>query len=235
MRISVVVPVLNEAEALPALVGSLAGRGDVDELVVVDASRDAEVAGFYASDGAALCEGVPRRTFIGALDAGRAVQMNLGARHAVGDVLLFLHADTRLPRRDVRALLAGLSPDVGWGRFDVRLDSDAWWAGVVGAMMNLRSRLTGIATGDQAIFVARGSWERVGGYRPLPLMEDVDICRRLKKLSAPLNLSQRVVTSARRWRRHGVAATVVRMWGLRFCYWLGVAPERLARRYRDAR
>jgi len=236
VRISVVVPVLEEAAALSVLIESLADRTDIDELIVVDASRSREVLDIYAEPG-----GAPQRLaaaggrLVGSPVASRALQMNIGGDVASGDVIVFLHADTRLPAVDLRRALAPSLPAPGWGRFDVRLDADAWWAALIGGAMNLRSRLTGIATGDQCIFVSRPLWRRLGGYRDIALMEDIEICRRLKRIARPHCVRDPAVTSARRWRRHGVLRTVLTMWVLRFRYWLGTDPARLARMYRDAR
>jgi len=163
---------------------------------------------------------------------GRAQQMNAGAATAFGDVLLFLHADTRLPDGAKGLIDAALTGNRHvWGRFDVRLDGVGWRLRVVAAAMNVRSRLTGIATGDQAIFARRSVFERVGGFPLQPLMEDIELSRRLRAISRPVCIRARAVTSARRWESRGVGRTIVLMWWLRFAYWCGVSPERLARRY----
>jgi rSAM/selenodomain-associated transferase 2 len=164
---------------------------------------------------------------------GRAVQQNAGAAAATGDVLLFLHADTLLPPDADRLVLDGLrTTGRGWGRFDVRLSGAAPLLRVVERMINLRSRVTGIATGDQAIFV-RGDWfRRAGGFPPVPLMEDVALSTELKRLGPPLGLRERVTTSSRRWEERGIARTVLLMWRLRLAYALGADPARLADRYR---
>ncbi len=223
---SIVVPALDESRGIAATLAALAPlRASGAEVIVVDGgSRDAtrEIA-------AALCDRVlsaPR---------GRAAQMNAGARASRGEILVFLHADTRLPGGALEAIEVALAdPRRAWGRFDVRIDGRGWLLPVVAALMNLRSRLTGIATGDQAIFVRRAAFERVGGFPSIPLMEDVAISSALKKLSRPACLAERVATSGRRWESRGVLATVALMWRLRFAYALGADPHRLARRY-DAR
>jgi len=163
---------------------------------------------------------------------GRARQMNAGAAAARGDVLLFLHADTLLPE-DAAALIALGMGATGrkWGRFDVSIAGTHPLLSAVSFLMNLRSRWTGIATGDQAIFVSREAFAKVGGFPEIPLMEDVEISSRLKSLSPPLCVRSRAVTSGRRWERDGVLRTILLMWKLRFAYAMGVAPERLARRY----
>jgi rSAM/selenodomain-associated transferase 2 len=164
---------------------------------------------------------------------GRAKQMNHGAARARGATLLFLHADTRLPADALRAIEAALTDaQVQWGRFDVQIDGKARLLKVIGESMNLRSRATGIATGDQALFVRREAFDRVGGFPDQPLMEDIEISKRLRKLAPPACLRQRVVTSGRRWERDGVWRTMVLMWWLRGLYWLGMPPERLVRMYR---
>ncbi|MEI2783937.1 MAG: TIGR04283 family arsenosugar biosynthesis glycosyltransferase [Candidatus Competibacter sp.] len=158
--------------------------------------------------------------------------MNAGARQANGDILWFLHADS-LPPPDalslIRAALAGR--ERGWGRFDVRLSGRRPSLRMVEFSMNLRSRLTGIATGDQGIFVRRDLFERIGGYPPIALMEDIALSRTLKRYGRPVCLRQRVLTSSRRWERDGIARTVLLMWRLRLAYFLGADPDRLARIY----
>jgi rSAM/selenodomain-associated transferase 2 len=165
--------------------------------------------------------------------------MNAGARAdeaRAADVLLFLHADTRLPDEADRIVSRTLSGTPRcWGRFDVRLDATGWPLRLVETLMNWRSRATGIATGDQAIFVTRAAFDALDGFSPLPLMEDIDFSRRAKRLSRPLALRDRVLTSARRWQRYGVWRTVLLMWWLRLAYFFGADPGALARRYRDAR
>jgi rSAM/selenodomain-associated transferase 2 len=162
---------------------------------------------------------------------GRASQMNAGAAVAAGDVLLFLHADTRLPTEADRLILDGLARSRrSWGRFDLRF-AEGGLLRLVAIMMNTRSRATGIATGDQAIFATRAGFDGVGGFPAIALMEDVALSARLKRVSRPLCLTARVTTSARRWRRHGPLRTVLLMWRLRLRYFLGADPENLARDY----
>jgi rSAM/selenodomain-associated transferase 2 len=230
MRLAVIIPALNEAATIEAALLRLAPlRARGVRVVVVDGG---------SSDGTANRAG-PLVDLVLTAPCGRAAQMNAGARaeEALGaDALLFLHADTQLPDEADRTVLNALaSPTRCWGRFDVRLDAPGWSLRLVEAMMNWRSRATGIATGDQAIFVTRAAFERLGGFAALPLMEDIDFCRRARRLSRPLALRERVVTSARRWQRHGVWRTVLLMWRLRLAYFFGADPGALARRYRDAR
>jgi rSAM/selenodomain-associated transferase 2 len=165
--------------------------------------------------------------------------MNAGARTPeaqAADVLLFLHADTRLPDDADRTLLRALARTARcWGRFDITIDGRPAVLRLVARLINLRSRLTGIATGDQAIFVTRAAYAALEGFAAIPLMEDIDFCRRAKALSRPLCLRARVLTSGRRWERDGVWRTILLMWRLRLAYWLGADPAELARRYRAAR
>jgi rSAM/selenodomain-associated transferase 2 len=222
LRLSIVVPTLDEAASIEATLAAARAAGPADvEIVVADGgSRDAT-----RSLAAPLADRVieaPR---------GRASQMNAGARAASGDVLLFLHADTLLPPHAHEAVLAALSAGREWGRFDVSISGSDPLLPVVAAFMNARSRLSGIATGDQAIFVLRASFEAVGGFRDIPLMEDVALSKALRRRSAPACLAARVATSGRRWERHGTLRTILLMWRLRLAYALGADPHRLARRY----
>ena len=226
-KVSIIVPTLNEAESIVGTLESLAAlRARGHEVIVVDGG---------SSDGSAeLVRGRAERLILAA--TGRAVQMNAGARAASGDVLLFLHADSRLPENADQLVLQGLEAGgQDWGRFDVCIDGSHPMLRVVQALMNLRSRLTGICTGDQAMFVRREAFEAIGGYPRQELMEDIAISARLRHLSAPLCLRQRSLTSARRWERHGVVRTIALMWWLRLQYALGVAPSRLARAYGERR
>ena len=220
-HLSIVVPVLDEASGIGATLESLRElRARGCEVVVVDGgSRDAtrEIAAPLADR---LVES-PR---------GRAAQMNAGARAASGDILLFLHADTWLAPGADQSLRLGLRrTGARWGRFDVAITGSSPMLRVVARFMNARSRVTGIATGDQAIFVRRDAFESVGGYPEIPLMEDIALSKRLKGLSPPLCLRERVVTSGRRWERHGTLRTILLMWRLRSAYALGADPRRLAR------
>ena len=222
-RLSVIVPVLDEAETIAGHLGALAplrARG-VEVIVVDGGSHDGTVV---------AARGVADRVLVA--ERGRATQMNAGAWAASGNILLFLHADTRLPARAdelVRGALA--SGPHAWGRFDVRIEGTHPLLGIIAALMNRRSRLTGIATGDQAIFVSRAAFEAVGGYPDIPLMEDIVLSRSLKRLSRPVCLEARVTTSGRRWERHGVARTILTMWRLRLAVFLGADPRALALAY----
>ena len=222
-RLSIVMPVLDEAAGITATLQSLAPlRARGHELIVVDGgSRDGTAA--LAAAAADRVLGSP---------PGRARQMNAGAAHARGDVLVFLHADTTLPADADTLLGQAVRGGARWGRFDVRITGDAAMLRVIAACMNLRSRLSGIATGDQAIFVERRLFEALGGYAEQPLMEDIELSRRLRAVAAPACLRAQVQTSGRRWQQRGVWRTVWLMWQLRWRYWRGDSPEALAHRYR---
>ncbi len=224
VRPSIVIPTLNEAERIVGCLQALrAWRKAGAELIVADGgSIDSTVV---------LARPWADRVLVG--PRGRAKQMNHGASVATGDVLLFLHADTLLPADAPAALDAALADAlVSWGRFDVRIDGASPLLELVAALMNQRSRLSGIATGDQAIFVRRDVFQRVGGFPDQPLMEDIELSKRLRKLSKPACLRQRVTTSGRRWEQRGVLRTIVLMWMLRALYWIGLPADRLARMYR---
>jgi rSAM/selenodomain-associated transferase 2 len=217
-RLSVIVPALNEARGIRAALEALAPlRARGHEVIVADGG---------STDGTAqlalgLCDQV--------LDAprGRAMQMNAGARAATGFALLFLHADTLLPPLADQVVFSSLKTHL-WGRFDVKIDARHPLLKLVGCAMNLRSRLTGIATGDQAIFVRR---EAFSGFPEIALMEDVAFCKRMKRLGPPARVRETVLTSGRRWESRGVLRTIVLMWSLRLLYFLGARPERLVRFY----
>jgi rSAM/selenodomain-associated transferase 2 len=219
-RLSIVVPALNEAAGIAACLGALAPlRARGHEVIVADGG---------STDGTPrLAAPLADRVIVA--PRGRAAQMNAGAAAAAGDALVFLHADTRLPPQADRLVRDALGARA-WGRFDVRIDSEDPRLAVIAFFINRRSRLTGIATGDQAIFVRRDAFR---GFPPVALMEDVAFSRSMKQVSAPACLAARVVTSARRWERRGVARTVLLMWRLRYDYWRGADPDELARRYAD--
>lgn len=222
MSLSIVMPVLNEATRIAAALDALQDyRARGVEIIVADGgSRDATCD--LARTRADVVVTAPR---------GRASQMNAGAQAAHGDVLLFLHADTALPPAADMLVAEGLARSQRhWGRFDVGFDSGGLLR-LVAAMMNLRSRLTAICTGDQAMFMTRAAFDRVGGFPPIALMEDIALSARLKRLGRPLCLSAQVTTSGRRWREKGVMRTILLMWRLRLAYYCGVDPAKLARAY----
>jgi rSAM/selenodomain-associated transferase 2 len=223
VRLSIVLPVLDEAGHLEAVLAELArGCPGADVVVADGGSRD---------ESREIAARVPGIRVVSSL-RGRARQMNQGAAASRGDILLFLHADTLLPAGAADAIEQALrDPGVVYGRFDVTLDSPRPVFRMIAGLMNFRSRLTGICTGDQGIFVRRAAFERLGGYPEIPLMEDVELTRRLKRLGRLAPLALRVTTSARRWERNGVARTIALMWTLRLLYFCGAGPDRLHRWY----
>ncbi len=223
MQLSIVVPVLDEAPRIAAALERLRPLRDRGhEVIVVDGGSSDATARLAAP----LCD----RLLTSA--RGRAVQMNAGAQAARGEVLLFLHADTQLPPDADRAILDGMiGAAASWGRFDARIEGRHPLLRVIGSMMNLRSRLTGICTGDQCIFVASALFRRCGGFPPIELMEDIAMSARLRRVLPPLCLAGPVITSGRRWERHGVWRTVLLMWWLRLRYFLGARPADLHRAY----
>jgi rSAM/selenodomain-associated transferase 2 len=222
--LSVIVPTLDEASVIAGTLG--AARAPGGELIVVDGGSSDDTPRI-AHDLADRVLSAPR---------GRATQMNAGARAATGNVFLFLHADTRLPADYVAAVAGALAdPGVVGGRFDVRLDASGLVYRVLERAISTRSRLTRVSTGDQAMFVRRAVFEQLGGFPLLPLMEDLALAHALKRQGRVACLRDTVVTSARRWQRHGVTRTVFLMWSLRLAYYAGVSPTRLARVYAHAR
>lgn len=224
--LSVIVPTLNEAGGIVATLSALQPlRRRGVEIVVVD--------GGSTDDTCALAS--PLADCVVTAPRGRARQMNSGAAHAHGAVLVFLHADTRLPDSADRLIEHAISiQHAAWGRFDVAIAGASRLLPVIAWCMNLRSRVTGIATGDQTMFVQAKIFRAIGGFADIHLMEDVELSRRLKRHRRPVCLAQRVLTSGRRWETLGVARTILLMWQLRLAYFLGVEPARLAARYDDA-
>ena len=235
MRISVIIPTLDEERTIMASLAHTASLG-FDELIVVD--------GGSLDQTPMLVESYRRSTQVLAQSpvrlitapSRRARQMNEGAKASSGEILLFLHADTQLPDDAKTTIETALADHqmVG-GRFDVRFDSSSMWGSIISGMMNWRSRMSGIATGDQALFVRRHIFEQIGGFADIPLMEDIDFSRRLKRKGATAALTATVTTSFRRWQQHGPFRTILLMWVLRFLYWIGVNPHRLAQLYRPVR
>jgi len=235
MPISVIIPTLNEERTIIATLAHTAALG-FGELIVVDGGSTDETP--------ALVESYRLSTRSSALSpvqwvtapCGRARQMNEGAKASRGEILLFLHADTQLPG-EAKAMIDTTLADqrmVG-GRFDIRFDSPSMWGTVISKMMNWRSRLSGLATGDQALFVRRPIFEQMGGFADMPLMEDIDFSRRLKRKGATAALTATVTTSFRRWERHGPVRTILLMWALRFLYWIGISPSHLVEWYKAVR
>lgn len=221
-ELSIIIPVLNEAGSIGTCLWrlqTLRNRG-VEIIVVDGGSHDATV-----SLAAPLADRVIHSK------KGRAVQMNAGAAVTTGRILLFLHADTQLPDQAYTTILNVMELPHVWGRFDVKLSGMHSVFRIIELMMNLRSGLTGIATGDQAIFVTRSAFYAVDGFPDYPLMEDIELSKRLKKIAFPVCLRDKVITSSRRWERNGILRTIGLMWWLRFLYYLGTHPSVLQRVY----
>lgn len=224
MKLSIIVPVLNEALLLPVLLERLVPllRQGCEVIIADGGSEDGSAA-------IAHCAGFT--VVLG--PSGRARQMNAGAARATGDVLLFLHADTQLPAGAGVLVEQALSGGIcQWGRFDICIAGRPFMLRIVGHMMNLRSRLTGIATGDQAMFITRRAFNAAGGFPDQPLMEDVELCKRLRTISRPACIARCVTTSGRRWETRGVWRTILLMWRLRWDYWRGIPARQLAQTYR---
>ncbi len=226
MKLSVIVPMLNEESVIAAALRAIrAGAPDAEIVVADGGSSDASV-----SEAAPFCDHV--------IDAprGRAKQMNAGAARAQGEVLVFVHADTIVPltfQGDIERALS--DPRILGGRFDVRLDDNRFSCRLIGRLINVRSRLSRTGTGDQAIFVRRSVFEALGGFPEIPICEDLDFARRLKRAGRVACLRSTVTTSARRWLNRGIARTVLTMWTIRALYLSGVSPHRLARLYAEVR
>ncbi|VAX10874.1 Glycosyl transferase, family 2 [hydrothermal vent metagenome] len=222
--VSIIIPCLNEAGVICRLLESLQPlRCAGHEVILVDGG---------STDGIVeVAE--PLVDLLLDTEPSRSRQMNAGARSSVGDILWFLHADTRLPENAVEAVVEGLAEgDAVWGRFDIELSGKHPMLRVVGSMINRRSRWSGIATGDQGIFVTSKAFQTVGGFPYIPLMEDIVLSRQLKQLSLPRCLQQRLVTSSRRWEVNGIFRTILLMWFLRLAFFLGVSPHWLAQWYK---
>lgn len=221
MRFSVIIPLLNELQQLPALLPQIQKmRADNHEIIIVDGGSQDESVDVIEQAGYRVTACTP----------GRAKQMNAGAQIATGDVLVFLHADTILPV-DAMAQMMRACRKKSWGRFNVAFSDKAWIFSIIAATMNFRSCVTGIATGDQCIFVSTQTFKMVKGFSDIPLMEDVALCKKLKRISSPCCIKSYVTTSARRWQTQGIGKTIGLMWYLRLAYFLGVSPEKLHRMY----
>ncbi|TMA12244.1 MAG: glycosyltransferase [Deltaproteobacteria bacterium] len=224
MRLSIIIPVLDEESTIASTLKSL-GSFPVEAIVVDGGSQDrtADIAG-------------QMQVRVIASSRGRARQMNTSAAAAQSDVLLFLHADTRLPSSAIGDVVSALDdPRYVGGRFDLRLDHSGIIFRLIGSLISLRSRLTRIATGDQAIFVRRGIFDAINGFPEIPILEDIAFCRNLKKMGKVACLRTQVVTSARRWQKDGVGRTILKMWVLKFLFLIGVSPFRLKRFYAEVR
>lgn len=222
MLVSIIIPVLNEEDVIGSLLKQLQScREQGHEVIVVDGG---------SSDKTSLIAR-PLADIVIHSEPGRAVQMNAGAVKARGDVLWFLHADSVIPENALLHILQALNSH-GWGRFDVKLSGAHFFFRVIETMMNLRSCISGIATGDQGIFVKKNYFDLIGGYSIIPLMEDIDLSKKLKTISQPVCIKEKLTASSRRWEKKGILATVLLMWRLRLLYWLGVSATKLSVLYK---
>ena len=221
MKFSIIIPTLNEEKTIQTCLSPLQAIRNQGEIIIADAGSTDNTQSLAAI----LVDQVITS------EKGRARQMNNGAREASGDVLIFLHADTFLPDNALPLIEQHINDNQPWGRFDIQLSGRHCMLKVIAKMMNWRSRLTGIATGDQVIFVTRRAFTAVGQYPEIDLMEDIALCKRLKKISPPICLKSNVTSSGRRWERNGIVKTIVLMWNLRLRYFLGADPKTLAALY----
>ena len=219
MSLTIIVPMLNEAAGIAEALRAL--RELDAELIAVDGG---------SSDQTVDCA-TPHADLLLEAARGRARQMNAGAAAAHGEILLFLHADTRLPPAADQIIKQSIANGATWGRFDVEITGNSAWFPVIAGLMNWRSRLTGIATGDQGIFVKRSAFEQIGGFPDIPLMEDIVLAQRLKQLGRPACLREKVSTAGRRWEKHGILRTILSMWWLRLRFFCGADPKQLAIEY----
>lgn len=223
--LSIIIPTLNEAETIERTLRSAGALDLAKELVVVDGASTDETVTLAAPLADRVIQ-MPQD------QRGRARQMNTGAAIANGDYLLFLHADTEISSQAAKELSSAMAKHVVWGRFNVQITGQSFMLGMVACTMNWRSRVTGIATGDQAIFVRRDVFESIGGFSDQPLMEDIELSKSLRKLAGPTCLQGPVITSGRRWDKNGAFKTIILMWQLRWHYWRGTSAEQLAKAYR---
>jgi rSAM/selenodomain-associated transferase 2 len=235
MTISVIIPTLNEERTIIAALAHTAVLG-FDELIVVDGGSLDQTPVLVESYRLSTQSSALSPLRLVTAPPGRALQMNEGAKASSGETLLFLHADTQLPA-DAKTMIDTTLADqrmVG-GRFDVRFDRPSMWGTMISKMMNWRSRMSGLATGDQALFVRRSVFEQMGGFTDMPLMEDIEFSRRLKRTGMLAALTATVTTSFRRWEQHGPLRTILLMWTLRFLYWIGISPLHLVKWYKTVR
>ncbi len=228
------VPLYNEGGRAISVATHVLRLPNVAEAVLVDASDDPASRAIIARLRRRL-RAHPRLRVLTSAAIGRGCQMNVGAAHCAGARLLFLHCDTRLPADAAARVAQALSAGADWGWFEVRLEARGAAYRIIERMVNLRTRASGIASGDQAMFMRRSVFAAHGGFADLALMEDLDLSRRLKRRSRPARITTPARTSARRWQQHGVLRTVLLMWNLRAQYYLGADPARLAARYRQTR
>jgi len=218
MNFSIIIPTLNEEKTIEPCLSALQPLRSNCEIIIVDGG---------STDNTIVIAGTLADKVVSS-DKGRARQMNNGARYASGNVLIFLHADTSLPENALQLIQQKLNSSRKWGRFDIQLSGKHFMLKVIAQMMNWRSRLTRIATGDQVIFVTRLAFEKAGQYPEISLMEDIAICKALKKISPPICLKAKVISSGRRWERYGIYKTILLMWNIRLRYFFGADPQILA-------
>ena len=231
--VSIIIPVLNEANNLPLLFDNINKLNpNPQQVILVDGGSNDDSIDIIQSFINELMLDNDRKIDWQMTEskAGRALQMNTGAALATGEVLLFLHADTKLPMNAIDSVSKAMKR-AEWGRFDVQIASRQPTLRLVSQMINWRSRLSGIATGDQAIFISQSLFKQIGGYPNQALMEDVELCKQLKGIAKPACLKSKVITSARRWQQHGTWRTIILMWHLRFDYWRGVSADNIKARY----
>lgn len=222
MKFSIIIPTLNEEKTIASCLLPLQALRNNCEIIIVDATNDQSLIDYPHTH---LADKIISSS------KGRARQMNIGASHASGDILIFLHADTYLPENALQLIEQHISNDKQWGRFDIQLSGDHFMFKVISWMMNLRSRMTGIATGDQVIFVTKEAFAAVGYYPEIALMEDIALSKALKKASPPICINAKVTSSGRRWERYGIYRTILLMWSLRLRYFFGADPQLLAALY----
>ena len=236
--ISIIVPLYNEGSNVVKLVEHLQRLEGFHEAILVDASDQPDSRAIVTNTLQALPKSSPNASKIGLVasnEPGRAAQMNLGAKSSDGDILVFLHCDTRLPGDAMQLIRRVIENGYAWGRFDISLESKGLIYRVIERMVNLRSRVRRIGTGDQAMFIASSLFNKCEGYPQIALMEDIAICKKLNRHSRPGLIKKAVVTSARRWQNKGALETILLMWKLRFLFWIGVDSNRLASMYENDR
>ncbi len=220
-RLSIIIPVLNEAYSIGATLAAVAQLSGSVEVLVVDGGSDDDTREIAGAGGAKVISS----------ERGRGVQLLTGAREALGDVLWFLHADTIVPDDSTKPIVEALSdPTVVGGNFAVRF-SGAGRAASFMTWLYPQLRRLGVCYGDSAIFVRREAYLRVGGFKELPIFEDLDLFRELKRIGKFVHLSATVVTSSRRFEEHGFVQTFARWVFMQLLYWVGVSPSSLGRFY----
>jgi rSAM/selenodomain-associated transferase 2 len=220
-ELSIIIPCLNEEKGIHFFLSRLQGLRSQCELILVDGGSDDNTAQIAQPLVDQVIHCAP----------GRAMQMNVGAKMASSQILLFLHADTFLPNDAIAQIQHAFSKGYRWGRFDIRLIGLHWLLPVISYFMNVRSAITGIATGDQVIFVDKALFQQVGSYPNIAVMEDIALSKRLKKQGQPYRVISRVESSARRWIQFGIYKMILLMWWLRLQYFLGFDPAQLAEQY----